>query len=138
MRQLQGALVNVNSPAELITLALAGVLLALGAAIAWRKWRASRVDPAEVERQRRKLLMSLGKMGDATLVEIRDTLVFYSYDVRGMEYLASQDVAGLYDSLPEDPDAVGPVVVKYDPRNPANSIIISEEWSGIRKAGVRG
>ena len=77
-------------------------------------------------------------MGDATLVEIRDTLVFYSYQVRGIEYLASQDVGGLYDSLPEDPDAVGPVAVKYDPRNPANSIIISEEWSGIRKTGVRG
>jgi hypothetical protein len=27
---------------------------------------------------------------------------------------------------------LGPVSVKYDPRNPANSIVVSEEWSGLR------
>ena len=30
-------------------------------------------------------------MGDATLIEVRENLVFYSYDVRGVEYTASQD-----------------------------------------------
>ena len=24
--------------------------------------------------------------------------------------------------------------VKYDPRNPANSIVVAEEWSGLRGA----
>jgi hypothetical protein len=28
---------------------------------------------------------------------------------------------------------IGPVSVKYDPRNPANSIVISEQWNGLRK-----
>ena len=76
MRQLQGALAKAEFPAELIALVLAGVLLVLGAIFAWRKWQASRVGPAELERQRRKILVTRGKMGDATLVEIRDTLVF--------------------------------------------------------------
>jgi hypothetical protein len=26
----------------------------------------------------------------------------------------------------------GPAIVKYIPRNPANSIVICEEWSGLR------
>ena len=73
----------------------------------------------------------------ATLVEIRDDLVFYSYAVRGVEYTASQDVSRLADRLPNDLSAMGAVSVKYDPRNPANSIVIAEEWSGLRfiKAG---
>ncbi len=119
--------------------ALVAAALVTPAAIAgWRWWRAARFSPAERERRRREELMARGKMGDATLLEIRDTLVFYSYDVRGMEYIASQDVAGLHDALPSDPDAIGPVLVKYDARNPANSIIAAEQWSGIRKTGIRG
>jgi len=27
---------------------------------------------------------------------------------------------------------VGPASVKYDPRNPANSIVLCEQWSGLR------
>jgi len=39
--------------------------------------------------------------------------------------------------LPADLSAISPVAVKYDPRNPANSIVIAEEWTGLRasKAG---
>ena len=76
-------------------------------------------------------------MGDASLVEIRDDLVFYSYAVRGVEYTASQDVSRLARRVPNDLSAMGSVSVKYDPRNPANSIVIAEEWTGLRasKAG---
>ena len=77
-------------------------------------------------------LVATGKMGDATLVEIRDDLVFYSYAVRGVEYTASQDVSRLAHRVPTDLSAMGAVSVKYDPRNPANSIVIAEEWSGLR------
>ena len=36
-----------------------------------------------------------------------------------------------------DISAAAPVSVKYDPRNPANSIVLAEQWSGLRvgKAG---
>ena len=74
-----------------------------------------------------------GKMGDATLLEYRDHVVFYSYDIAGVEYTACQDLSGLEAKLPTDRwSAIGPASIKYDPRNPANSIVLSEEWTGLR------
>jgi hypothetical protein len=64
---------------------------------------------------------------------MRDTHLFYSYAVRGVEYTASQDIALLAGKLP--PGGLSPngaVSVKYDARNPANSIVVAEEWSGLR------
>ena len=118
------------SAAETVSLVLAGVLVVLVALIGYRAWQASRISPAERERGRRKALAAKGKMGDATLLEIRGQMLFYSYDVRGVEYTACQDIEALQTSLPAE--LMGPVSVKYDPRNPANSIVVSEEWSGLR------
>ena len=78
------------------------------------------------------VLVAHGKMGDATLVEVRDEVLLYSYDVRGIEYTASQDITLLKSQMPEDLSALGPVQVRYDPRNPANSIVLAEQWSGLR------
>jgi len=100
-------------------------------------WKRSRINPQEVERKRRMALNATGKMGDATLLEVRENLVFYSYDVRGVEYTASQDVSTLRELLPDHPTAVnGVVYVKYDSRNPANSMILCEEWSGLKHLGA--
>lgn len=117
--------------------ALAGALLLTGVLLGFRAWRRSRITPQERERRRREQLAARGKMGDATLVEIRDDLLFFCYGVRGVEYTASQDVTGLQEYLPRDYSSVGSVSVKYDPRNPANSIVLAEQWSGLRarKAG---
>jgi hypothetical protein len=134
---MPGALALPFSAAEIVTLSLAGVLIVLVAIIGYRAWKQSRVTPEERERQRRAGLVALGKMGDANLVEIRDDLIFYSYDVRGVEYTASQDVSLLKSYMPSNLSDIGPVYVKYDARNPANSIVLAEQWSGIRasKAG---
>jgi hypothetical protein len=60
----------------------------------------------------------------------------YSYTVRGVEYLATQDLSALVDVLPAPAATlIGPATVKYTPRNPANSIVICEEWSGLRAGG---
>ena len=118
--------------AEAVTLALAGLLVVLVGIIGYRAWKRSRVSAEERERRRRAMLVAQGKMGDATLVEIREDLVFYSYSVRGVEYIASQDVSAIKRQLPGDLSAVGSISVKYDARNPANSIVMAEEWCGIR------
>jgi hypothetical protein len=117
-------------------LALAGVLAAVGALIGYRAWQRSRVGPMERERRRRSALVARGKMGYAMLVEIRDDLLFYSYAVRGVEYTASQDVSALKPYMPSDFSAIDSVSVRYDAKNPANSIVLSEEWSGLRACRV--
>jgi hypothetical protein len=122
--------------AEAIMLALAVLLVALLARIVYRAWRRSRVTPEERERRRRDALVAGGKMGDATLMEVGDTLLLYSYDVRGIEYTASQDIAMLKTLMPADLSALASVSVKYDAKNPANSIVLAEHWSGLRTRKV--
>lgn len=115
-----------------ITAALLAVLLVLLAAIGVRAWLRSRISPQEKERRRRAMLLTAGKMGDANLLDVHDDLLVYSYAVRGVEYTASQDVSTLHAFLPEGVASLGAICVKYDPRNPANSIVLCEGWSGLR------
>jgi len=122
--------------AEAVLLALAVVLVMLGALIGYRAWKRSRITPEERERRRRAALVGRGKMSDAMLVEIRDDLLFYSYGVRGVEYTASQDVSMLKGQMPPDFSTIDAVSVKYDPRNPANCIVLAEQWSGLRASKV--
>ena len=122
--------------AEAVLLALAVGLAALGALIGYRAWKRSRITPEERERRRRAALVGRGKMSDAMLVEIRDDLLFYSYGVRGVEYTASQDVSMLKEQMPPDFSTIDAVSVKYDPKNPANSIVLAEQWSGLRASKV--
>lgn len=132
---MAGISVPTLPPGIIVSAALSGILAVLLCAVGWRAWKA-RLSPAEAERRRRAALKATGKMGDATLVEIRDSLLFYCYDVRGVEYTASQDVSSLTEYLPAESLAeLGSIYVKYDPKNPANSMILSEGWSGFRPTG---
>jgi hypothetical protein len=127
------ALAGPFTTAEVITLALIFVLAGIVSAMTYRAWNFSRVTPEERERRRRLALVSEGKMGDATVLEIRGDFLFYSYDVRGVEYTASQDLSLLKSYLPADLSVlVGAVSLKYDAKNPANSIVLAEDWSGLR------
>jgi len=125
------------SVAEWVTLACGVVLAVLLGIIGYRAWKNSRISPEERERTRREELVARGKVLDATLVEAHESLLFYSYDVRGIEYQASQDVSKLETYLPPELPVGLPVLVRYDPRNPANSILVAEGWTGLRvtKAG---
>ena len=72
---------------------------------------------------------------DAFLLEASSESIIYEYDVQGVNYNASQDVQLLSAYLPEQPERlIGPVNIKYMVRNPANSIVVCEYWSGIRAA----
>jgi hypothetical protein len=58
--------------------------------------------------------------------------VVYVYEVAGVKYEASQDVSALESVAAAAPRLLGqPVSVKYDQKNPMNSIIACEEWSGV-------
>jgi hypothetical protein len=94
-----------------------------------------RRDPKERERRRRLTVHQYGRLGDAMITEVIDDTLYYSYSIRGVVYTASQDISQLKEVLPEDPERlIGPATLKYTPRNPANSIVVCEKWSGVRRA----
>jgi L-lactate permease len=127
-------LITHYTAVELILVALVAVLVLGLATLVYRAWQRSRVTAEERERQRCSKLVATGKITDAMLVEVRENLVFYSYLVRGVEYTASQDFTRLADQMVVDFSGISAMSVKYDARNPANSIVVAEQWSGLRGA----
>jgi hypothetical protein len=112
----------------------AGAAVVLVLALAWRAWLMRRPTAEEIERRRRRALNEVGKMADGMIVDVLETSIQYSYYARGMEYIAAQDISALQARIPPDRMSVaGPASVKYDPRNPANSIVLCEDWSGLRQ-----
>jgi hypothetical protein len=107
-------------------------------------------DADEIERQRRAYLNQIGRIveGQITdLVEVAaDTarrkdkearamrkLVCYSYSISGVSYETAQDITSLEGRAGLERIITGlPASVKYDPSNPSNSILIADDWSGLR------
>lgn len=120
------------SPKLELILILVGalVLLALGVYffVRWKR------QPKDKEKRRRLTVNQQGRIGDATITDVQGDTLFYSYSVRGVSYTASQDVAALRDQMPANPERlIGQAAsLKYSSQNPANSILLCEEWSGLR------
>jgi hypothetical protein len=93
-----------------------------------------RRKPKDKEQRRRLEVNSSGRLGDATILEITDDAILYEYSVRGITYTASQDISKLRELIPaESHRLIGrPASLKYSSQNPANSILLCEEWSGLR------
>ena len=108
-------------------------------------------DPDEIERQRRAYLNQIGRIveGQITdLVEVaedkarrkstkevdgRRKLVCYSYSISGVSYETAQDITSLEGRAGMERIITGlPASIKYDPSNPSNSILIADDWSGLR------
>lgn len=119
--------------------ALAAVLVAV--ALFWRR----RNSPAEKERRRRANVNRIGRMTDGMIVDFESlpalgkrpeaALFYFVYSVGGVDYSTAQDVFTLLDRINLPPERyIGPVHVKYEPGNGSNSIIVCEDWSGLRPA----
>jgi hypothetical protein len=108
---------------------VAAVLIALAILIVLRV----RGTPEKREQKRRLSVHRQGRLGDALITEATGDTLYYSYSIRGVQYAASQDITALRERLPSDPERlIGVASLKYSPKNPANSILVCEEWSGIR------
>jgi hypothetical protein len=98
---------------------------------------------AEVELERRTWLNTIGRITDGTVIDVQEiavvanrpsTMLLYQYDVAGVSYEASQDVTYLRQWINLHSCRLGlPTSVKYDSRNPGNSMVIAEGWMGLRQ-----
>ncbi len=113
--------------------ALGGLAATLIGLAAWIALQVKQRSPERRERHRRQLLNRQGRLGDAFITEGSETAIYYNYSVHGVQYTASQDISMLRHQLPADPERlIGVANMKYAVKNPANSILLCEEWSGLR------
>lgn len=121
----------------------AGSLALVAAGMSFIK-RKGRKTPDQRERERRLRISLGGRITDGTVIDVHEIestpeqpgaqLVIYQYDVAGVSYECSQDVTALRPYVDLHSCRLGlPASIKYDPQNPGNSIVISEDWSGLRK-----
>jgi hypothetical protein len=131
--------------AVLRALADARVLVGLGVAVVASAvglfmWRRRKPPTAqELEKRRRLEVCRVGRMADGLVTDLHGETIDYVYTVRGMEYTSMQDLSHIRHLLPEgDQRLLGYVSVKYISENPANSIVVGEEWSGLRPLATTG
>jgi hypothetical protein len=120
-------------------IAIAGASLFFGAK-AWARSR--RKTPDQREHERRMRISEMGRITDGTVIDVNEMqtngsgelqLLIYHYDVAGVSYEASQDVSSLRHMVDLHSCRAGLMTsIKYDPGNPGNSIVISENWTGLR------
>lgn len=117
------------------------------------------VDPEESERKRRLHLNHIGRIAEGQVVELSEHpapkteehrgllgtrsrpltdarprhLVSYSYSISGVTYQTAQDITGLESQVHFERLVAGQQAsVKYDPSNPSDSILVADDWSGLR------
>ena len=138
---------------------IAGAAVAGIAMIAYAFFRPA-VDPEEAERKRRLHLNQIGRIAEGQVVELAEHeaesacagawnclaasrnrsaicaprhLVSYSYAISGVTYHTAQDITGLESQVRLERLVAGqPASIKYDPSNPTDSILVADDWSGLR------
>jgi hypothetical protein len=119
------------------------VLSAIGLALAiYAMLRRKPKNADQIELERRTWLNTIGRITDGTVIDVQEittalnrpaTMLIYQYDVAGVSYEASQDVTYLRQWINLHSCRLGvPTSVKYDTRNPGNSMVIAEGWVGLR------
>lgn len=117
-----------------------------------------KVNTEEVERKRRLHLNHIGRIAEGQVVELSEQpapveehhgllgsrtkrlpdlrpryMVAYSYSISGVTYHTAQDITGLESQVQFDRLMAGQQAsVKYDPSNPSDSILVADDWSGLR------
>jgi hypothetical protein len=117
-------------------LAIAALVILAAAAVIARGFFRRKPAPEEIERQRRLQIHREGKLGDGEIIDVDPEMpsLIYEYSVAGVGYSVAQDLGTLRHMLPEDlMTMLGPVSIKFNPHNPANSIVLCEEWNGLRQ-----
>jgi hypothetical protein len=114
----------------------------VGGALYWLLTR-KRPTADELEAARRELLVGYGRIVDGMLLdhfqfEAEDgrtrEMLLYQYEISGVTYECSQDVTVLGEIVDPKRVRVGmPCSLRYQPGSPENSILVAEQWNGIRE-----
>jgi hypothetical protein len=117
------------------------LIAAMGTAAFWLMFR-KRPTAEELERARRQFLVQSGRLSDGMLLDIFEvqaedgrtlTMLLFSYRVGGVDYECSQDITDMPGVVDTNQVRAGfPCTVRSQPGNPQNSIVVAEEWSGLR------
>ncbi len=119
-------------------------VLAIAASLAMAR---NRKTPEQRERERRDRLNKRGRITVGNILDVQELhnnghgslqLLIYQYDVAGVSYEASQDVTHLRQYIDLHACKMGlPTSIRYDPKNPGDSMVVSEYWSGIYQTSSR-
>jgi hypothetical protein len=128
--------------------AIAAVAFCLGG-IALYYSRRKRPTAEELERERRLTLVKTGRIIDGTVIDISDLseaesgspgglqLILYKYEIAGVVYECSQDVSALKSFVDIYSCRLGfPCSIRYDSHMPENSIVVAENWTGLRETAT--
>jgi hypothetical protein len=117
-------------------------LVAVSGALVW--FGGNKKTPEQRETLRRQRISAQGRLTDGTVLELREfdsgdgataQMVVYSYDLAGVHYECAQDVTPLRSLLDLRSCPIGVAAsVRFDPKNPGNSIVAAETWCGLRTA----
>ncbi|MGC2499083.1 MAG: DUF3592 domain-containing protein [Acidobacteriaceae bacterium] len=124
---------------------VAAVVVCIGGAVTYLVLR-RRPTAEEIERERRAELVRSGRIMDGTILDISEFetaaaverpaeihFILYKYEIGGVAYESSQDVYALRDLVNPAELRLGfPCSVRYDIHRPENSIVVAENWSGLR------
>jgi hypothetical protein len=141
-----------------IILAMAAAAVVALAMIGYAFSRPAETSEA-TERKRRLHLNQIGRIAEGQIVEFGEhppepaakpktlfgfgaqplpdnqlrQLVSYSYAISGVTYHTAQDITGLEGQIRFERLVAGqPASVKYDASNPSDSILVADDWSGLR------
>ena len=84
----------------------------------------------EDEASRIARLSRTGRMADGKIIDAvsdnegRILQVIYTYELAGVQYESSQELNDLQQQRPHDYAPGKQIVIRYDPRQPANSIVV--------------
>jgi hypothetical protein len=98
-----------------------------------------RATPEDRERARLEALLKNSRSIEGTLTDKAESLVYFTYEVRGVTYHAAQDVSVIPGAAARmGSQNLGPVTVRYSTTNPANSMVLSQDWSGLNRNESKG
>ena len=122
------------------TIAVIGLGIATVASFSWYQKTRVRPTAEELERERREYLAAVGRIVDGSITETlwasdsdvpTPSTLIYRYRIAGVTYECAQDVSPLAEYVRHLRIDL-PIQVRFDPRNPGDSIVVAEAWNGLR------